>query len=257
MPSWFACPNLPALPHVPGRHGRGQACLLREAAHPECLRDARAAGRGARSGGSSISSGARPAFPRPCWRRAKSSREGRLGPIYYGKATYIRSRGIPAGIGGWFTEKARLGRRRADRSWRPCHRLRLVSHGQPRSPSAPPPGSFGTFAASHGGPCLRCGRMALTACSASRAAPSCISRSPGRRICPATVPEVRPWGRELRNTDLYGPKATLQTGTAGAVRRPRRNSGRHRLGTRRSGERIHAPDAEFPRCHRRRSRAAQ
>ena len=35
--------------------------------------------------------------------------EGRLGKIYYAKATFIRSRGIPVGIGDWFTEKKRSG----------------------------------------------------------------------------------------------------------------------------------------------------
>ena len=34
---------------------------------------------------------------------------GRLGEIYFAKAVFIRSRGIPVGIGGWFTEKARSG----------------------------------------------------------------------------------------------------------------------------------------------------
>jgi predicted dehydrogenase len=35
--------------------------------------------------------------------------DGRLGKIYQARATFIRSRGIPAGIGGWFTEKKRSG----------------------------------------------------------------------------------------------------------------------------------------------------
>ena len=35
--------------------------------------------------------------------------EGRLGKIYYAKATFIRSRGIPVGVGNWFTEKKRAG----------------------------------------------------------------------------------------------------------------------------------------------------
>ncbi len=35
--------------------------------------------------------------------------EGRLGTIYHAKATWVRSRGIPIGIGGWFTEKKRSG----------------------------------------------------------------------------------------------------------------------------------------------------
>jgi predicted dehydrogenase len=35
--------------------------------------------------------------------------EGRLGRIYRARATWIRSRGIPAGIGLWFTDKKRSG----------------------------------------------------------------------------------------------------------------------------------------------------
>ena len=33
----------------------------------------------------------------------------RLGTIYFAEATWVRSRGIPSGIGGWFTEKKRSG----------------------------------------------------------------------------------------------------------------------------------------------------
>src|SRR2546423_3426764 len=35
--------------------------------------------------------------------------EGRLGKIYRAQATWVRSRGIPAGIGLWFTDKKRSG----------------------------------------------------------------------------------------------------------------------------------------------------
>jgi predicted dehydrogenase len=35
--------------------------------------------------------------------------EGRLGRIYHAKATFVRSRGIPVGVGNWFTEKKRSG----------------------------------------------------------------------------------------------------------------------------------------------------
>jgi predicted dehydrogenase len=35
--------------------------------------------------------------------------EGRLGKIYHGKAIFVRSRGIPVGLGNWFTEKKRSG----------------------------------------------------------------------------------------------------------------------------------------------------
>ncbi|MEP6936829.1 MAG: Gfo/Idh/MocA family oxidoreductase [Chthoniobacterales bacterium] len=46
----------------------------------------------------------------PEMRKAKELvAEGRLGKIYHAKATWIRSRGIPTGVGGWFTEKQRSG----------------------------------------------------------------------------------------------------------------------------------------------------
>jgi predicted dehydrogenase len=46
----------------------------------------------------------------PGMRAAKALIEaGRLGNIYHAQATWIRSRGIPQGIGGWFTEKKRSG----------------------------------------------------------------------------------------------------------------------------------------------------
>jgi predicted dehydrogenase len=35
--------------------------------------------------------------------------EGRLGKIYHAKAIFVRSRGIPVGLGNWFTEKKRSG----------------------------------------------------------------------------------------------------------------------------------------------------
>lgn len=46
----------------------------------------------------------------PSMRKAKALvEEGRLGKIYHGKGTFIRSRGIPVGLGAWFTEKQRSG----------------------------------------------------------------------------------------------------------------------------------------------------
>jgi predicted dehydrogenase len=46
----------------------------------------------------------------PAMRAAKKViDEGRLGKIYHAKATFVRSRGIPVGIGNWFTEKKRSG----------------------------------------------------------------------------------------------------------------------------------------------------
>jgi predicted dehydrogenase len=46
----------------------------------------------------------------PRMRAAKKVIEdGRLGRIYHAQATFIRSRGIPVGVGNWFTEKKRSG----------------------------------------------------------------------------------------------------------------------------------------------------
>ena len=46
----------------------------------------------------------------PAMRLARQAVEkGRLGKIYHAKATFVRSRGIPVGIGDWFTEKKRSG----------------------------------------------------------------------------------------------------------------------------------------------------
>ncbi|MBA3962790.1 MAG: Gfo/Idh/MocA family oxidoreductase [Chthoniobacterales bacterium] len=46
----------------------------------------------------------------PAMRRARELiAEQRLGQIYFAEATWVRSRGIPLGVGGWFTEKARSG----------------------------------------------------------------------------------------------------------------------------------------------------
>ncbi|MGZ4982913.1 MAG: Gfo/Idh/MocA family protein [Chthoniobacterales bacterium] len=46
----------------------------------------------------------------PAMRTAKKLiDDGRLGKIYHAKATWVRSRGIPQGLGGWFTEKKRSG----------------------------------------------------------------------------------------------------------------------------------------------------
>jgi predicted dehydrogenase len=46
----------------------------------------------------------------PAMRAAKAAvDQGRLGRIYHAKATFVRTRGIPVGVGDWFTEKKRSG----------------------------------------------------------------------------------------------------------------------------------------------------
>src|SRR5690242_15890983 len=48
-------------------------------------------------------------FTPPMRAAKKAVEEGRLGKIYHAKATFVRSRGIPVGVGNWFTEKKRSG----------------------------------------------------------------------------------------------------------------------------------------------------
>src|ERR1700726_1923462 len=46
----------------------------------------------------------------PGMRAAKEAMDqGRLGKVYHAQAMFIRSRGIPVGVGDWFTEKKRSG----------------------------------------------------------------------------------------------------------------------------------------------------
>ena len=48
-------------------------------------------------------------FTPPIRAAKKAVEEGRLGKIYHAKATFVRSRGIPVGVGNWFTEKRQSG----------------------------------------------------------------------------------------------------------------------------------------------------
>jgi predicted dehydrogenase len=48
-------------------------------------------------------------FTPPMRAAKKAVEEGRLGRIYHAQTTFIRSRGIPVGVGNWFTEKRRSG----------------------------------------------------------------------------------------------------------------------------------------------------
>ena len=48
-------------------------------------------------------------FTPPIRAAKKAIEEGRLGKIYHANAIFVRSRGIPVGVGNWFTEKKRSG----------------------------------------------------------------------------------------------------------------------------------------------------
>ena len=66
----------------------------------------------------------------PAMRRARELiAADELGKIYFAEAVWVRSRGIPLGIGGWFTEKTALRRRRAHRYRHSRARFGLVFDG--------------------------------------------------------------------------------------------------------------------------------
>lgn len=48
-------------------------------------------------------------FSTPMLAAKQAVEEGRLGKIYHARTRWLRLRGIPVGIGGWFTNKARSG----------------------------------------------------------------------------------------------------------------------------------------------------
>lgn len=48
-------------------------------------------------------------FSQPMLAARQAVQDGRLGNLYYGTSKWLRLRGAPYGIGGWFTDKARAG----------------------------------------------------------------------------------------------------------------------------------------------------
>ncbi len=134
--------------------------------------------------------------------------DGRLGEIYFGKAVYIRSRGIPVGVGGWFTEKARsgggalidLGVHAIDSAW--------YLMGTPR-PLAVSAQVFQKFA--H--------HVKLPVNDVEDSAYGIVRFENGAQVqfeiswaanLTDDIPPSSWTGRELVNTILYGPKATVR-----------------------------------------------
>lgn len=134
--------------------------------------------------------------------------EGRLGAIYFGKTVFIRSRGIPFGVGGWFTDKARagggalidLGVHALDSAWflmgapRPVAVTAAVFQNFKHHVQLPvfdvEDSAYGTIRFENG---------ALVQFEVSWAA-----------NLTDDIPPHEYYGRELVNTTLYGPKATIR-----------------------------------------------
>ncbi len=138
----------------------------------------------------------------------KLVRDGRLGEVYFGKAVWVRERGTPGGLGAWFTDKSRsgggalidIGVHAIDSAWY------LMGHPRPISVTG---ATFQKF------PQLAKGNVFDVDDSAYG-----FIRFEGGAVVQFEVswaanltddiPESGWTKRELNNTTLYGPKATLR-----------------------------------------------
>jgi predicted dehydrogenase len=145
----------------------------------------------------------------PSMRRARDLiTQDRLGQIYFAEATWVRSRGIPQGVGGWFTEKARsgggalidIGIHALDSAWF------LMGTPRPISVSAAVFRNFDSLVPS-------------AAFDVEDAAFAFIRFANGAVVQLKTswagnltdeIPEGRYFGRELNNCTIYGRKATVR-----------------------------------------------
>jgi predicted dehydrogenase len=134
---------------------------------------------------------------------------GRLGTPYFGKTVWVRERGTPAGLGGWFTDKARsgggalidIGVHAIDGAWylmgtpRPISVSAQVFQNFPQIIEAP---VFDVEDSAYG--MIRFDNGAQIQFEVSWAA-----------NLTDDIPAVAGWpARELLNTTLYGPKATFR-----------------------------------------------
>jgi predicted dehydrogenase len=145
----------------------------------------------------------------PPMRAAKAAiEEGRLGKIYFAEAVWVRSRGIPLGIGGWFIEKKRsgggalidIGIHALDAAWY------LMGTPRPVAVSAQVFQNFGHF-------------ISNSAYDVEDAAFAFIRfdndavvqlKTSWAGNLPDDIPQGLYFGRELNNCTVYGTKATVR-----------------------------------------------
>ena len=134
--------------------------------------------------------------------------DGRLGKIYHARATFIRSRGIPAGIGGWFTEKKRsgggalidIGIHALDTAWF------LMGTPRPLSVTAQ---VFRNFAHLVEAPVFDVEDAAYAFIRFENDAGVQLEASWAGNLTDE-IPLRPPFGRELNNCTIYGTKATVR-----------------------------------------------
>jgi predicted dehydrogenase len=133
---------------------------------------------------------------------------GRLGTIYHAKATWVRSRGIPQGIGGWFTEKKRsgggalidIGVHALDSAWF------LMGTPRPVSVSAQ---VYRNFAHLVPDPVFDVEDAAYAFIRFENGAVVHLETSWAGNL-PDDIPQGQYFGRELNNSTVFGTKGTLR-----------------------------------------------
>ncbi len=145
----------------------------------------------------------------PAIRRAQELiAEERLGQIYFAEATWVRSRGIPLGMGGWFTEKARsgggalidIGIHALDAAWF------LMGTPRPVSVSA---AVFQNFQHLVRVPIFDVEDAAFAFIRFANAAVVQLKTSWAGNLTDE-IPQGQVFGRELTNCTIYGRKATIR-----------------------------------------------
>jgi predicted dehydrogenase len=133
---------------------------------------------------------------------------GRLGRIYFAEAVWVRSRGIPCGIGGWFTDKQRsgggalidIGIHALDSAWY------LMGAPRPVSVTAQVFQNFGHYVS---GSVFDVEDAAFAFIRFANDAVVQLKTSWAGNL-PDDIPQGLYFGRELNNCTVFGTKATVR-----------------------------------------------